>query len=106
MLRPTNHRVSKLQEKKAAANYGGKTTPGSGNQWYKKGDVHTDEMIIECKTTAKASYSLKSDDLRKLHTQAILENKMPVFEIHFIDRDMTVVVLDYEDFRDLTKKLS
>ncbi len=106
MLRPTNHKISRLQEKRAAANYGGKVTPGSGNQWFKKADVHTEHMIIECKATAKASYSLKADDIMKLHIQAILEDKMPVFEIMFIDRDLTVVVLDYEDFRDLTKKLT
>jgi hypothetical protein len=97
-LRPTNHRRSKLQEKKAAADYSGRTTPGSGNQWHSKADVKSDTELIECKTTMKDSYSLKAADLRKLFGQAVLENRTPVFEIEFSLGGVTCVVLDKDDF--------
>jgi len=98
MLRPTNHRRSKLQEARTAKDFGGRTTPGSGNQWHSKADVRTDTELIECKTTIHASYSLKSDDLRKLWGQALLEDRIPVFQIDFEQGGVTCVVLDYDDY--------
>lgn len=105
MLRPTNHKISRLQERKAAATYGGKVTPGSGNQWFKKADVQTSQMIIECKATMKNSYTIKADDLAKLNTQAVLEDKLPVFEIQFTDRNVTYVVIEQDEFLNLAKNI-
>lgn len=98
MLRPTNHRISKLQEKKTAASFGGRTTPGSGNQWHSKGDVRTPSWLIECKATAKLSYSLKAETWSKIRTEALLEGRDPLMAIEFIDQDVSLVVLDREDF--------
>lgn len=97
MLNTNHHRRSKLQERKAARDYNGTVTPGSGNGWIHKADVHSEKYIVECKTTTKQSYSLKLADLKKLYVQALIENKTPVFEIEF-DGDMTFVVLDKNDF--------
>jgi hypothetical protein len=96
MLKDNIHRRSKLQELKAAKDYKGKTTPGSGNQWVKKADVTTDHFLVECKSTLKKSYSLKHDDLKKLYYQSVLDNKVPVFEIDF-DGDQ-YVILSKSDF--------
>lgn len=96
MLRTDHHRRSKLQERKAAKDYDGAVTPGSGNGWMKKADVHTAKFLVECKTTTKQSYILKVEELKKLYYQAVVENKLPVFEIEF--GDMSFVVLDKNDF--------
>lgn len=96
MLRTDHQRRSKLQEKRVAKDYNGTVTPGSGNGWKHKADVHSSEFLIECKTTTKQSYILKLADLKKLYYQAVIENKIPVFEIEF--GDMTFVVLDKNDF--------
>jgi hypothetical protein len=101
MLSPNNHRASRLQERKAARDYGGRTTPGSGNQWFKKGDVSTLNQLIECKTTTKDSYTLKYADLRKIWQEAILEDKCPLFEIYFSSYDRAYVVLDKQDYLEL-----
>jgi len=98
VLRTDHQRRSKLQEKRAAKDYNGSVTPGSGNQWHSKADVHTDKLLVECKTTTKQSYSLKIADFVKLYYQAVLENKTPVFEIEFAETGRTLVVLDKEDF--------
>ena len=98
MLRQNHHRRSKIQERRAAKDYGGSTTPGSGNGWIVKADVRTESLLIECKTTTKQSYSLKDEDLRKLWEQALIDGRMPVFEIEFAATGRTCVVLDKEDF--------
>jgi len=98
LLRPNNKRASKLQEKKTANDFGGLTTPGSGNQWHSKGDVKTTEYLIECKTTTKDSYSLTSKVWSKIYTEALLESKEPLMEIQFIDRGIELIVMDKNDF--------
>ena len=46
-------RASLKQEKKVAQQLGGKVQPNSGATDYIKGDVVTDNMLIECKTVMK-----------------------------------------------------
>jgi hypothetical protein len=96
VLRTDHHRRSKLQERKAARDYNGTVTPGSGNGWMRKADVHSNNFLVECKTTTKLSYTLKLEDLKKLYYQAVIENKIPVFEVDF--GDMAFVILDKNDF--------
>lgn len=98
MLRQNNKRISKLQEARAATDYGGRTTPGSGNQWHSKGDVKTSDFLIECKTTTKLSYSLKAATWQKIRNEAVLEELYPLMEIEFFGNATTLVVMDKEDF--------
>jgi hypothetical protein len=97
-LRENHSKRSKIQEIRAAAHYGGTRTPGSGNGWIKKADVSTENLLIELKTTTKDSFSLKVSDLSKIFDQALIDGKMPVFEIEFAERGITCVVLNKEDF--------
>lgn len=99
MLRNNNQKKSKLQEARAAKDYGGSITPGSGNQWHSKGDVITPEFLIECKTTQYTSYNLTSYTWRKIREEAVLINRTPAMEIE-VD-GLHLVVLDKEDFREL-----
>jgi hypothetical protein len=105
LLRPDNHKRSRLQEARAAEDYKGKRTPGSGNQWHSKGDIKTDDYLIECKTTTKASYSLKYQDLLKIWKEAILESRTPLFEIEFSTIGMNFVVLEKNDFLGMKQQL-
>ena len=98
MLRQNHQRRSRLQEKRAARDYGGVTQPGSGNGWANKADVITNQYLIECKTTTKESYSIKFADLSKLAFQAMVENKDPVFEIESAGYKQSFVVIPKDDF--------
>lgn len=98
MLRTNHQRRSRLQERRAAKDYNGTVTPGSGNGWKQKADVHAENWLIECKTTLKDSYSLKISDFWKVYYQAVIENKLPIMEIEFADHKKTLVVMDKEDF--------
>lgn len=44
---------SKIQEKSAAKRFKGRTTFGSGNLWFDKGDVYFRKIRLECKRTDK-----------------------------------------------------
>lgn len=92
-----------MQEIRASAEYGGKLTPGSGNGWVKKADMRTEHELVEFKTTTKESYPLTASELMKLRDQALLDSRLPVFEIEFANRGHTCVVLDKNDYMYLRK---
>jgi hypothetical protein len=101
MISSTPRKVSRLQEKRAAKDYKGKTTPGSGNQWHSKGDVRSADYLIECKTTSKASYSLRADTMSKIMDEALLENRTPIMEVEFGEHGITCVIMDKNDFLEI-----
>lgn len=76
MNRPTRF-YSSRQEKKVAKAVGGKQTANSGATTFSKGDVTTDEWLIECKTstTAKASFTIHREWLQKNREEAFAMNK-------------------------------
>ena len=69
---------SNIQEKNVAKLLGGKTTPNSGATPYKKGDVSSNDWLIECKTcmSNKQSFSIKKKWLQELQQDAIGQGKM------------------------------
>lgn len=94
MLRQDHQRRSRLQERRAAKDYGGSVSPGSGSGWIRKADVRTFDYLIECKTTTKLSYSVKKADWLKLAAQAIIDDRIPLMEI---DINGTVLVVCAKD---------
>jgi len=77
MNKPTRF-YSNKQEKAVAKKIGGKQTANSGATAFLKGDVQTEEWLIECKTTTcanKASFSIKREWLEKNKEEAFAMNK-------------------------------
>lgn len=76
MNRPTRF-YSSRQEKAVAKKVGGKQVANSGATAFSKGDVRTDEWLIECKTatTEKSSFSIKRDWLSKNREEAFAMGK-------------------------------
>lgn len=76
MNKPTRY-YSKQQEKKIAKAVGGKRQPNSGATPFYKGDVITDEFLIECKTktTDCKSFTIKEDWLLKNEEEAFAMNR-------------------------------
>lgn len=87
-----------LQERRGAKSYSGTRNSGSGNGWIRKADVRTDFELIEFKTTTHASYSLKAAELQKLWDQALVDDRLPLFEIEYVDSGVTCVILDKSDY--------
>lgn len=69
--------VSSRQEKEVANAVGGRQTANSGATPFQKGDVLTDEWLIECKTSVKekSSFSIKREWLEKNRKEAFAMGK-------------------------------
>ena len=105
--------LSERQEHRVARRLKGRVQPGSGAgrtavrpgglQCIKsgggKGDVPTDLLLIECKTTENASISLKQEHLIKISGEAKLQMKSPAMVLSFpvmpdeVDEDWIVMPL-------------
>lgn len=89
-------RDSRKQEARLASHFGGRRTPGSGNQWDRKNDVRTETRSFELKTTSKKQYTLKAEELETGERNALLDGRDFVFGIEMNGR--TWYVLSEEDF--------
>jgi hypothetical protein len=92
-------RRSKRQEKRLAADVGGRRTAGSGNGWAVKNDVRNDRWSIEAKTTERRSYSLRLDALKQAEKHALLDGREMAFCVEIAGESFVVVT--YDTFRHL-----
>lgn len=77
MNKPTRF-YSNRQEKQVAKSIGGKQTANSGATAFQKGDVFTNQWLIECKTSTsqKKSFSIQSEWLKKNKEEAFGTGKL------------------------------
>ncbi len=75
-MKPTRY-YSKQQEKKVAKAVGGKRQANSGAMAFAKGDVVTNNWLIECKTKTKdcSSFTIKEEWLLKNEEEAFAMGK-------------------------------
>jgi len=73
------------QEKRTAKSLKAQLRAGSGNSMYAKGDVISENFLIECKTTEKKSIRITAQWLDKISHEAMVEEKHPalVFSMDF-----------------------
>jgi len=102
-LKSEGQKQSQKHEKRIAKAVGGKTTAASGAFWSRKGDVRSDDLLIEHKWTGKKSFSLKADVLEKIVTEAIIDSRMPVLGISLNNNNY--VLLTEDDFLEMREKL-
>lgn len=106
-----NKDKSKRQEnriRKSFAKLGkdAKTTLGSGSLWFQKGDVMTEDFLIEAKTKVKPSksISLKKEWFDKIYNEAFTDNKIGLLVFSFGDGN-DIVSLSQEDFLNIILEL-
>lgn len=87
---------SKDQERRVARDVGGSTTPASGAFWSHKGDVRSDEFLIEAKYTDRRSIAIRKEIWEKIRKEALIDGRTPVLALEVQDRRLAV--LDWEDF--------
>lgn len=70
-------KYSKNQEKRVAKKLGGKVSSNSGATMFYKGDVSTQQFLIECKTATKEqqSFSIKKEWIEKNRQEAFAMGK-------------------------------
>ena len=67
-------------------------TINSGATWFDKGDLSTDEYLIECKFTEKKGFKITTKILKKLWEEALEANKLPFLTIGIKD-DITTWII-------------
>ena len=100
-------------EKRAQDALGLVGTPGSGNQWYAKGDsVGTDgddllDLMVETKSTLAKSYSVKRDWVAEYRNKAMMDGKIFALHIEFQEpgkAPIGYVMLELGDFAELVNR--
>ena len=81
-MRSEGQKQSQKHEKRLAKKVGGTRTAASGAFWSRKGDVRSKELLIEHKWTGKKQVTIKSEVLKKITREAILDNRIPVLGLH------------------------
>jgi len=94
---------SKKHENRLAKAVGGGAIAASGAFWSRKGDVRSDDLLIEHKWTGKKQVSVKAEVLEKIVKEAILDGRMPVLGFHVNNENY--VMLTEDDFLELRQKL-
>jgi hypothetical protein len=104
MAKSWNQKRSKLQERRIAADVGGRVQAGSGSSWRAKSDVRDiGNLRIEAKFTSKDSYSLKLKDILKIREEALIGGlETWAMQIEFVGGSkQKYAVLDYYMFQEL-----
>jgi hypothetical protein len=101
-MRSEGQKESRKHENRLAKAIGGSRTAASGAFWSRKGDVRSEELLIEHKWTGKKSKTIQSTELKKITTEAIMDGRMPVFGLH-LDGEDYVVMLE-TDLLELVQK--
>ena len=103
-MKPTRY-FSDRQEKRVAKRVRGKQISNSGATSFSKGDVKTDNWLIECKTctSPKSSMSVKKDWLTKNTEEAFaMRRNYSAVAIDFGSND-TYYIIDEKTFLTLLK---
>ena len=101
-MKSEGQKQSRKHENRLAKAVSGSRTAASGAFWSRKGDVRSKELLIEHKWTGKKSKTIKSVDLKKITTEAIMDGRMPVFGMH-LDGEDYVIMLE-TDLLELVQK--
>ena len=94
---------SKKHENRLAKAVNGSTIAASGAFWSRKGDVRSDDLLIEHKWTGKQQVTVKAVVLEKIVKEAILDGRTPV--LGFYLNGENYVMLTEDDFLELRQIL-
>jgi len=92
-MKSEGQKQSRKHENRLAKVIDGSRTAASGAFWSRKGDVRSEDLLIEHKWTGKKSKTIKSTELKKITTEAILDGRTPVFGLH-LDGENYVILLE------------
>ena len=102
-MKSEGQKQSQKHEKRLAKVVGGSVNAASGAFWSRKGDVRSDDLLIEHKWTGKKSFSLKAEVLEKIVMEAIIDSRMPVLGISLNNKNY--VLLTEDDFLEMRENL-
>lgn len=98
-MRSEGQKQSRKHENRLAKAVGGQRVAASGAFWSRKGDVRSQELLVEHKWTGKSQFTVKSAHLEKIVKEAILDGRTPVFGFHLNGENY--VVMTEDDFLEM-----
>ena len=101
-MKSEGQKKSQAHEKRLEKVIGGSRAAASGAFWSRKGDVRSDDLLVEHKYTAKKSMSFTSAVLKKITHEAIMDGRTPVLAFHLDGQDYVILLED--DFIELRGK--
>jgi hypothetical protein len=102
-MKSEGQKQSRKHENRLAKRVGGKRNAASGAFWQRKGDVRSEELLIEHKWTGKKQVTIKSEVLKKITREAILDSRIPVLGIHLDGEDYVILLED--DYLEMRENL-
>ena len=102
-MKSEGQKQSQKHEKRLAKKTSGSRIAASGAFWSRKGDVRSDDLLIEHKWTGKKTFTLKAETLEKIVTEAIIDSRMPLLGISLNNKNY--VLLTEDDFFEMREKL-
>jgi hypothetical protein len=106
-MKSEGQKQSRKHENRLAKKVDGSRTAASGAFWSRKGDVRSADLLIEHKWTGKKQVTIKSEVLKKITKEAILDSRTPILGLH-LDGENYIVLLedDYLEMRETLAKES
>ena len=105
MIRKRSQKYYLKNEKETVKKIGLKATKGSGSGWLEKEDGYNENVIAQLKSTHNTSISFKLVDFYKLEANALLDKKLPLFLLQFLESDDLFLVIRPEDLKNMVKYL-
>lgn len=90
-------------EKEVMRSLGLEPTINSGSTWIEKEDGQNENIICQLKSTDANSIKINKNDLDTLEYNSLVEHKLPVFVIQFLQSNEVYLVLKPEDLKDVVK---
>ena len=90
-------------EQEVMRSLGLEPTINSGSTWIEKEDGQNENIICQLKSTDANSIKINKNDLDTLEYNSLVEHKLPVFVIQFLQSNEVYLVLKPEDLKDVVK---
>lgn len=91
-------------EKETLSKLGLTPAPMSGAGWVIKEDGENETVMVQLKSTDKASYRIDLLDIKKLEYHAAVSNKIPIFLIQFLKTNKIYALVDIYSIEGILKE--
>ena len=97
---PRSFKFYRKNEVEVMKSLGLKPTKNSGSGWIEKEDGQNDYVICQLKSTDAQSIKVNQKDIRTLEKNAMIEHKIPMFAIQFLNTGEVWLMLKPDDLPD------
>lgn len=100
---PRSFKFYRKNEQEVMESLGLKPTKNSGSGWIEKEDGQNDYVICQLKSTDAQSIKVNQKDIRTLEKNAMIEHKIPVFAIQFLNTGEVWLMIKPDDLPDASE---